>query len=406
MPQNFRLSPGFTQEAKACRPDHHHILMSDIFFPMPQKWGLRGDSYLWTALASSFSAEIEDMDFARAFRQAFTHLTEQDFDSAPEEFYVARFAHGGMSSGGISMAWWRETGQPLLSRRLDELKAALAENVAEPVPAPKVQDISDAFFPLPKQWGLRGDPYLWGALAIHLSMADQDMDFETVFRAAFAQLTGQAFDTAPEQFSVERFAHGGMSSGGISMPWWRKTGLPLLRQRLAGGSDLPPMSVDGQDDVASEAQIPAIFYFTFEIDAEASAEDAPEGFDDAEGETTGLECYAFTGQVPASFAAAIQADIDSMADWYADIHDELEGEYGVHDWGNAPSKGLLCFGGYHSYEVAPERIASLMEAWREGLSQNTSFGLRFGPVVQIKAGEDLSDEEIHAAALAAGLHIT
>lgn len=88
----------------------------------------------------------------------------------------------------------------------------------------------------PLTWGLRGDPYLWRAMAVQLANApwpDSLEQLDAMLTQAFEQLTGRGLD-AQGHFFVEAFAHGGMSSGGISPQFWRDQGLPLLRKRWAG----------------------------------------------------------------------------------------------------------------------------------------------------------------------------
>lgn len=49
---------------------------------------------------------------------------------------------------------------------------------------------------------------------------------------------------------------------------------------------------------------------------------------------------------------------------YDEKTQELEDEYGVHDWSSAPSP-LVDGIGYRSYEVAPERLDELLTRWRD-----------------------------------------
>lgn len=102
--------------------------------------------------------------------------------------------------------------------------------------------VSDLFVPFPQQYGLRGDAYLWGSLAAYFFSwpMDAETEIETNFKNAFAQMTRHEFDRAPDEFFDERFAHGGMSSGHISMDWWRREGLPLLRRRFDAIRDALP----------------------------------------------------------------------------------------------------------------------------------------------------------------------
>ena len=96
--------------------------------------------------------------------------------------------------------------------------------------------IAELFEPEPSQWGLRGDPYLWQALAERFQLTplpDSQAALSELLRHAFSELTGKPMSTA-EPFHVERFAHGGMSSGLILPEFWRETAVPLLCARYAG----------------------------------------------------------------------------------------------------------------------------------------------------------------------------
>jgi hypothetical protein len=95
--------------------------------------------------------------------------------------------------------------------------------------------VSALFDPEPQTWGLRGDPYLWQALRVHL--ADQDIpasadELAGLLNEAFRDLAGAdlASDPATSVYK-EQFAHGGMSSGMISLDTWRQQLLPLLTER-------------------------------------------------------------------------------------------------------------------------------------------------------------------------------
>jgi hypothetical protein len=91
------------------------------------------------------------------------------------------------------------------------------------------------FDPEPETWGLRGDPHLWRALRKRL--ADEPMpgspdDVARVLYATFEELTGTALaDDSAEDIYREEFAHGGMSSGMISLETWRRQLVPTLVQR-------------------------------------------------------------------------------------------------------------------------------------------------------------------------------
>lgn len=95
--------------------------------------------------------------------------------------------------------------------------------------------VPDLFDPEPRTWGLRGDPHLWRALREHL--ADQDVpasaaELADLLHAAFRELAGTdlADDPASSVYR-EQYAHGGMSSGMISLDAWRQRLMPLLMDR-------------------------------------------------------------------------------------------------------------------------------------------------------------------------------
>lgn len=82
----------------------------------------------------------------------------------------------------------------------------------------------------PGQWGLRGDPYLWDELAA--ALADQaypetEEALVALLAQAYEQLTGAPL-ASPSPVYVERFSHGGMSSGYVSPQFWAETAIPML----------------------------------------------------------------------------------------------------------------------------------------------------------------------------------
>jgi len=86
------------------------------------------------------------------------------------------------------------------------------------------------FEPKPHTWGLRGDPYLWEELQSQLGELQMPESAETLSEwlyCAYYALTKRPLANG-EPFVVERYKHGGMSSGGISPKFWLETGMPLL----------------------------------------------------------------------------------------------------------------------------------------------------------------------------------
>ena len=101
------------------------------------------------------------------------------------------------------------------------------------------QRVSDLFKPEPAQWGLRGDPYLWEVMASVLSdvpLPPTEAQFDALIEETFSRLVGSSLDASASSVYVERFTHGGMSSGHVSLVFWQETGFPLLRSRYVGNA--------------------------------------------------------------------------------------------------------------------------------------------------------------------------
>ena len=90
-----------------------------LFRPLPHRWGLRGDPHLWAEMEQEFR-EVDlppaPETVAARVEEAFARLTGRPM-SHPGPFFVSRYDHGGMSSGHVNPAWWRDTGLPLLLER-------------------------------------------------------------------------------------------------------------------------------------------------------------------------------------------------------------------------------------------------------------------------------------------------
>ena len=96
------------------------------------------------------------------------------------------------------------------------------------------KDLSLIFERKPRQWGLRGDPYLWEEMKERC--AGESLDFDDYGVAGlvceyFEEATGQPL-TFDAKAYVERFAHGGMSSGSVSGEFWITRGIPFLIENL------------------------------------------------------------------------------------------------------------------------------------------------------------------------------
>ena len=95
--------------------------------------------------------------------------------------------------------------------------------------------LSQIFTDKPEQWGFRGDPYFWDYLkerAEDMEITSPD-ELEAWIKDEYLSLSGKPLTGEYMDFAViERFKHGGMSSGGVDNVWWTEEGIPLLRRRL------------------------------------------------------------------------------------------------------------------------------------------------------------------------------
>ncbi|MBT3337841.1 MAG: hypothetical protein HN855_07875 [Anaerolineae bacterium] len=94
--------------------------------------------------------------------------------------------------------------------------------------------ISILFDPSPIQWGLRGDPHLWGEMKssfLEIPLPASEEELKSLVERQFEILTGKPFSTEERSSYIERFSHGGMSSGHISFVFWREVASPLLVSR-------------------------------------------------------------------------------------------------------------------------------------------------------------------------------
>ena len=97
--------------------------LAALFRDEPVRWGFRGDPWLWREMASRFegvACPATPEGLAALVESAFAELTGFPI-SHPDPIHVERFSHGGMSSGYVAPAWWRESALPLLLSRLKDL---------------------------------------------------------------------------------------------------------------------------------------------------------------------------------------------------------------------------------------------------------------------------------------------
>ena len=96
------------------------------------------------------------------------------------------------------------------------------------------KDLSIVFERRPSRWGLRGDPYLWDEMKDNCVTRSLDIDEYGIAKFVseyFEKATGVPL-TFEARAYVERFAHGGMSSGSIDGGFWISKGIPTLIENL------------------------------------------------------------------------------------------------------------------------------------------------------------------------------
>ncbi|OLU14783.1 hypothetical protein BVH01_16900 [Pseudomonas sp. PA1(2017)] len=97
-----------------------------------------------------------------------------------------------------------------------------------------ITSLSDLFQTEPISWGCRGDPYLWQEMSEVLAtqpLPPSEAQLAEILEATFERLVGLPTSAEVSTVFVERHAHGGMSSGHISLKFWRETAVPLLLAR-------------------------------------------------------------------------------------------------------------------------------------------------------------------------------
>lgn len=96
--------------------------VDDVFAPLPQQWGLRGDPLLWQELADaarSTSRPPTRDAFERLLGREWARLCGTDLTSTDtERLAVRRYPRAGMSGGFVSPPAWRDRLVPLLLHRL------------------------------------------------------------------------------------------------------------------------------------------------------------------------------------------------------------------------------------------------------------------------------------------------
>lgn len=95
-------------------------LVGKIFEKRPERWGHRGDPYLWGDLEKHFlmiPLPYSEEEFIKEMNRIFEELTGHKLESN-DSIYISSYSHGGMSSGMISQEFWYKTALPILIKRL------------------------------------------------------------------------------------------------------------------------------------------------------------------------------------------------------------------------------------------------------------------------------------------------
>ena len=98
----------------------------------------------------------------------------------------------------------------------------------------KDKDLSCVFEEGPRHMGLRGDSYLWREMQeafVGKSLGISVSDFATQICEQYAKSVGKSLTYGSDVF-VERFSHGGMSSGWVCGNFWICYGIPFLLNKL------------------------------------------------------------------------------------------------------------------------------------------------------------------------------
>ncbi len=95
-----------------------------IFEPTPEKWGLRGDPYLWEDLKKSIKDEGISQDLSEFENQILRLFMQKTGKSIFDKnsVFVDEYAKGGMSSGQVSIDTWRNKLIPLIMTRYKNSK--------------------------------------------------------------------------------------------------------------------------------------------------------------------------------------------------------------------------------------------------------------------------------------------
>lgn len=201
-------------------------LMRKLIADSPDLFGAyNGNQIVYDRLIDCFAAHAsldDDRDFGARFAVAFEAVAGVDL----HEDMVIRLNLGPDFNFDVDTRFWS-------SRFLPMLQSLSASAAVIPIEN-RWAVVADLFDPVPEQWGLRGDMFLWLELRqtlAHVPIPEAAEDLQRVLSFAVATLVGADLGRHAEVY-VPRFARGGMSSGVVSGEYWNEKFIPLITQRL------------------------------------------------------------------------------------------------------------------------------------------------------------------------------
>ncbi|MFT3757111.1 MAG: hypothetical protein QM769_14450 [Pseudoxanthomonas sp.] len=131
---------------------------------------------------------------------------------------------------------WLETNSWKINRNYHTAKPPLSlrVNFLDQYMLSDPRTVASLMMDAPDPMGLRGDRYLWSEMRSLFAtsfLPESPEELDALITRAFLEVTGKAF--ADEDVFVKRYDKGGMSSGWVSVDFWRNKAIPLMRQRLA-----------------------------------------------------------------------------------------------------------------------------------------------------------------------------
>ena len=99
----------------------------------------------------------------------------------------------------------------------------------------KQENLAVLFEERPEQYGTRGDYYFWEYLQEYFNLNNEMItkdEFVTIIKQQFEEISGETLTINARPY-VERFSHGGMSSGILCGEFWLNRAIPLLLERFS-----------------------------------------------------------------------------------------------------------------------------------------------------------------------------